>query len=128
MKIVPLELSLPDGPATLKIGSLKKGQPQYERDGQLLDVDVTIPDDLVAAGWIWHGSTLYRREPGDELRGVGVDTRTFPPPQCFEQARAINQMRAELDGSIRPAPAKQRQQHAVVEPAAVSEQLEMELV
>jgi len=128
MKIVPLELSLPDGPATLKIGSLKKGEPQYERGGQLLDVDVTIPPDLVAAGWIWHGSMLYRREPGDELRGVGVDTKTFPPPQCFEQARAIDQMRAELDGAIRPAPTKLKQRRAVVEPVAVVEQCVMELV
>lgn len=127
MKIVPLELSLPDGRATLVPGSLQDGQPQYERDGQVLDVDVTIPTDLVAAGWLWHGSVLYRPEPGDDLRGVGVDTRTFPPPQCYEQARAIEQARAELDGAIRPAPAKAKRQRTAA-PAAVVEQCVMELV
>lgn len=106
MKIVPLTLSLPDGRATLIPGSLRKGQPRYERNGVELDLDVTIPADLEAAGWMWHGSVLYRREPGDDLRGVGVDTAAFPPPLCFEQAREIEWVRAELDAAIRPAPAK----------------------
>lgn len=97
MNAVPLLLMLPDGPAHAVPGSFERGQPCYERGGIILDIDVTIPPDLDGR-WFWHGSCLYRRDrPGD--CGIGIFTGTFPPPLCFEQARELERIRAELDAA-----------------------------
>lgn len=99
MRAIPLTFSLPDGPARLVPGSFEKGAPRYERDGQPIDVDVTIPSDLEASGWIWHGSFL--RKPG--AVGIAICTATFPPPRCFDNARELDRLEAERDA----APKKQ---------------------
>lgn len=87
MNAVPLQLLLPDGPATLVPGSFERGVPRYARDGQVLDIDVSIPPDLQAR-WFWHGSFLRLRVAADEC-GVAIYTGTFPPPLCFDNARVI---------------------------------------
>jgi hypothetical protein len=107
MKAVPLKLLLPDGPAHLVPGSFEAGQPQYARDGIVLDVDVAIPPELDGR-WFWHGSFLrLQTEPGE--CGLAIFTGTFPPPQCFEQARELERIRAELDAApVRQAKAGKR--------------------
>jgi hypothetical protein len=98
MNAVPLELHLPDGPATPVEGSFLAGRPQYERDGIVLDVDVTIPPDLETAGWFWHGSFLRLRvEPG--ACGVAIYTGAFGVQGTFENAREMERIRAELDAA-----------------------------
>ena len=67
--------------------------PQYELfDGTAIDLDVTIPDDLVAAGWFWFGSLLAKGDPAGAH--VGTHTSCYPPPgydapqgTCFDSAR-----------------------------------------
>lgn len=98
MKVIPLELHLPDGPARLIPGSFEQGHPRYERDGVALDIDVTIPDDLAASGWIWQGSWL--RKPGPV--GVTIDTKTFGLPGVFENARELDRLEAVRNGTTQP--------------------------
>lgn len=100
MKAIPLQLHLPDGPAQFIPGSLLKGQPRYERDGVLLDVDVTIPPDL-ADRWFWQGSFLRLQTAPDEC-GVAIFTGTFPPPLCFDNAREIERFRVAHDAAEGP--------------------------
>jgi hypothetical protein len=84
------------------VTQLVSDPPQYElRDGTPVDLDVQIPDDLAAAGWIWHGSLLHW-PTSDPLRGVGITTDLHPPPgwpsprdDCFTVARRMDQHRAE---------------------------------
>ncbi len=80
---------------------LVSSPPQYERrDGTTVALDVTIPDDLLAAGWAWHGSTLI---DGPIVGGhIAITTCTYPPPgwpsargSCFDCARRFEQLRAE---------------------------------
>lgn len=67
--------------------------PVYELlDGTVIDLDVTIPDDLAAAGWFWFGSLLAKGDP--QGAHVGVHTSCYPPPgwpapqgTCFDSAR-----------------------------------------
>lgn len=71
--------------------------PAYRLDaiGMDLPIDVVIPDELAAAGWYWHGSTLVWREANFEY---GIHTFVCPPPgwsyaprgNCFDAARAAN--------------------------------------
>ena len=75
-------------------GSLQKGQPQYERDGRILDVDVTIPCDL-EPHWFWQGSFLRLRTAPGEC-GAAICTKTFGLPGVFEQARIIRQSSVEF--------------------------------
>jgi len=113
--VYPLVISLPDGStARVRITHVvevnDKGEetltqlvstpPQYERrDGTTVALDVEIPDDLVAAGWHWHGTTL--RWPADDpLRGMAIMTDSYPPPpypsergSCFDAARRFEAMR-----------------------------------
>lgn len=88
------------GEATLT--QLVLSPPQYElRDGTTVELDVTIPDDLLATGWFWRGSSLHW--PADDpLRTIGIPTDGYPPPpypsergSCFDCARRFEAMRAE---------------------------------
>lgn len=92
----PLCLNLPHGDALLIPGSAERGQPQYERDGLPLVVDVTIPDDL-APLFYWWGSFLALTQGS-----VMIATITYPPngedgrATCYDQARKYLERRAEL--------------------------------
>jgi hypothetical protein len=142
MTAVPLVLLLPDGPATLVPGSHAANQPRYERDGVVLDVDVSIPSEL-DANWFWDGSFLRLRTAPDAC-GVAICTKTFGVPGVFDQAREIDRRAAEWDAApkkqikIKGSKARLRMPDvpivAVPEPelayemAEVGEQLVMELV
>lgn len=99
MKVIPLDLYLPDGVARLVPGSFEQGQPRYARDGVALDVDVTIPPDLEASGWIWQGSFL--RKPGPV--GVAICTQTFGVPGVFENARELDRLERERGNAPKKA-------------------------
>lgn len=118
MNAVPLFLSLPDGPAVLVPGSFERGQPRYQRDGQVLDVDVTIPPELEATGWIWHGSFL--RKPG--AVGIAICTTTFPPPLCFDNARELDRLEAARDTAPQRQTKRRKRQQALL--TEVSESVE----
>lgn len=84
------------------------GRPiRYTVEGEIVDIDVNIPDDLLAAGWFWHGGCLCRHA------GIliGISSALIPPPgwrsgtDIFEAARVyertinaapMRQMRMEL--------------------------------
>lgn len=70
--------------------------PRYAVDGVLVDIDVTIPPDLAAAGWFWFGATLTQTNGRGVYVGVGSG-----PPVCYEQARLIEQ--AAVDRVARQA-------------------------
>jgi len=99
VKVIPLDLYLPDGVAQLVPGSFEAGAPRYARGGVVLDVDVVIPPDLAASGWIWHGSFLRKAGPV----GVAICTKTFGLPGVFENARELDRLEAEHEN----APKKQ---------------------
>jgi hypothetical protein len=87
----PLALALPDGITAEYVPNTRP--PRYTIDGEPTTIDVTIPDDLAAAGWIWHGTTL-RWPASDPLRGIAIVTCSYPPPgypsirgTCFDIAR-----------------------------------------
>lgn len=131
MTAVPLELLLPGGPATLVPGSFAANQPRYERDGVVLDVDVTVPPEL-DHNWFWDGSFLrLRTEPG--ACGVAICTKTLGVPGVFDRAREVDRIRAEMDAAARVVVIKQKRKRAaapapLVVPVAAAEQLVMELV
>lgn len=131
----PLEVHLPDGTrARVRIvhivevndrgdevlTQLVQHPPQYERrDGTTVPIDVTIPDDLAAAGWYWSGSFLY--QPWPEVRteeqgrgpGVAIATCTYGPPgypsdrqTCFEIAHELERKRTEIQVALRAKPPK----------------------
>jgi L-rhamnose isomerase len=104
MSAIPLEIDLPGGPAQLVPGSYEAGRPRYERDGVEIDIDVTIPDDLVATGWCWHGSSLYQSAPAPGRISVGIHTGTNPPPGIFDIARHFdaNRARAMAEWQAKP--------------------------
>lgn len=148
--VYPLVIPLPDGTeARVRITHIvevnDKGEetltqlvqspPQYERrDGTTVDLDVQIPDDLAAAGWYWHGSTLAL--DGGLLR---IGTETYPPPgwpapqgTCFDIARRYEVKHSELEAArlARQTPATRVRRLVPKQPAGASvvEQLAMELV
>ena len=79
---------------------LVQSPPVYElRDGTTVELDVQIPDDLAAAGWHWHGSTLMRGQVGGPC--IAITTDLHPPPgytserrTCIEVARSMEAHRA----------------------------------
>lgn len=75
----PLILCLPGG----KSAALIAGSDPARYDGW--EGSVEIPADLSA--WHWHGSFLSDGE-------VAIFTGTHPPPDCFEQARIHERLRA----------------------------------
>lgn len=137
---IPATLYLPDGPADLVPGSFEHGQPCYERDGQAIDVDVMIPDDLLAAGWYWSGSMLCNSWSNET--GICISTGTYPPPpvpssrgDCYTIAREYDRRRAELAAAPRKkvkigkraATLLDMPIVATPEPELAAEQLEMAL-
>lgn len=129
----PVELHLPGG---VRAQYVPESRPaQYTVDGEPIAVDVTIPEDLAAAGWCWHGSFLYQPYPGrEDGPGVAISTGTFPPPgwplvaspierkgtddegepkvetfvpkTCFEAAYEMERLRAEHAAFRAAKPAK----------------------
>lgn len=91
----PMVLNLPDGRATLVIGStLGGGVPRYELNGEELAIDTRIPDDL-AGRWFWSGPIgLSLVVPPGEC-GYTIAAVSYPPPgveaprerNCYEVAR-----------------------------------------
>lgn len=79
----PLLLCLPTGDA--HYAGIIDGQPRYELDGVLLDVDVTIPLDI-AGRWFWHGTFLRLVTAPDEP-GWSISTGTFGVEEAFAIAR-----------------------------------------
>lgn len=80
----PSRLKLGDAYAELVIGSLQAGQPRYMLNGDLVDVDVRIPDDL-AQDWYWVGAFLCYRAPGRVDLSICADT--FGVQEAFALAR-----------------------------------------
>lgn len=96
----PIALYLPDGLVAAYVPQSEPPAYRMDEIGADLPVDVTIPEDLVAVGWYWHGS-LLAWNGGDALRPVGIYTGTFPPPgwggaltTCFDAAREMDKGRA----------------------------------
>jgi hypothetical protein len=81
----PSRLRTPHGEAHIVIGSLQAGKARYQVNGEPIDLDVTIPDDL-AAYWYWFGPFLTRDTPPG-TPGLSICANTYPPPRCFELAR-----------------------------------------
>lgn len=106
-RLYPLVVVLPDPgnyPHIVRAEYVPNSNPPaYRLDpiGMDLPITVTIPKDLVAAGWYWHGSTLAW-PASDPLRPMAISTATYPPPgwpaereNCFELARGTESRRAE---------------------------------
>jgi hypothetical protein len=83
----PSKLETPDGTAHAIIGSLQSGRACYTVNGEPVDIDVTIPDDL-ADTWFWFGSNLTLVTLPDRC-GLSICANTYPPPRCFEIARDV---------------------------------------
>jgi hypothetical protein len=118
----PLAINLPGGKRAEHVPGSRP--PRYAVDGVEVELDVEIPDDLLANGWYWSGSFLYHPWPGSEngSPGVAISTGTFPPPgwpqepirvkgtddqgqpiiieeparTCFDSARILNSTREEV--------------------------------
>lgn len=115
----PIELHLLDGQRAQYVPGSRPAR--YTVDGQACDIDVTIPDDLAALGWIWHGSTLFQPHVGSDGPGVAITTCTYGLPgyadargTCFDAAR--NMQRIHTEHEARRAG------------KVIAEQLELELV
>lgn len=153
----PVELILPNGRAQLVVGSAVDGRPRYLLGGVPIDVDVEIPEDLVARGWFWWGSFLHQQLRPDGC-GISIDTGTYPPPgwvgektitikgtddegrrfiqhiergTCFDAARKIEATHARME-AMRQAkpqkPAKKQRPAVPAAPVAIEpEQMVMEL-
>jgi hypothetical protein len=85
----PSTLRTPHGTAHIVIGSLAAGRPRYQVDGEPVDLNVTIPEDL-ADDWFWFGSCLVFDLPPDRC-GLSICANSYPPPRCFERARDVLQ-------------------------------------
>jgi hypothetical protein len=81
----PSTLRMPHGTAHIVIGSLQAGRPRYQVNGEPVDLDTTIPDDLKDS-FYWFGSNLTFVTPPDTC-GLSICANTYPPPRCFEVAR-----------------------------------------
>jgi hypothetical protein len=96
----PLQLHLPDGIIAQYVPGSAPPAYMLGPIGMEIPVDVVIPEDLAAAGWYWHGSTLAWNG-GDPLCPIGISTVVYPPPgwlsasrNCFEAARIVEQAHA----------------------------------
>lgn len=99
MKITPQFpgcLDLPGGRVILVVGStLGGGVPLYDyADGRQEPIDTRIPRDL-AGDWFWTGPW------GLSNGAVCIATVCYPPPLCYEQARAYEAKMTELQGEKR---------------------------
>jgi hypothetical protein len=83
----PSTLRTPHGTAHIVIGSLQSGRACYTVNGEPVDLDVTIPEDL-AEDWFWSGPCLCLSLPPDRC-GLSICANTYPPPRCFELARDV---------------------------------------
>jgi len=98
---VPLEIHLPDGQRALLVPGSRPAR--YTVNGETTTIEVEIPEDLCAAGWIWSGSFLYQPYTDrDDGSGVAIATSTYGVPgwpctrkTCFEVARDMDRLRAE---------------------------------
>lgn len=92
----PVFLNLLKGRAVLVFGSGRDNNiPLYEYDdGERVAVDTRIPDDL-AGRWIWMGPWL-------SCGGVAICTVSYPPPLCYDQARAHERAMERLDAQDAP--------------------------
>jgi hypothetical protein len=81
----PSTLRTPHGTAHIVIDSLAAGKPIYQVNGEPIDLDVTIPDDL-AEHFYWFGPFLTRDTPPDKP-GLSICANSYPPPRCFDIAR-----------------------------------------
>lgn len=124
----PIEIALPDGKRAQYLAGSRPAR--YTVDDQPAEIDVTIPDDLQAAGWYWSGSFLY--QPWPEARteeqgrgpGVAISTALYGPPgypsdrqTCFEVAQGMEARRGILDAQRALKPSK-RTKAKVQEPKA----------
>lgn len=91
----PLMINLPDGRRAEYVAGSRPAR--YTIDGELSDIDATIPDDLLATGWYWSGSFLFQPWPErPDGPGVAISTGTYGLAETFEMARRMNAKRAEL--------------------------------
>lgn len=114
------------------------GPPRYQVDGvERPDFDPTIPADLYAAGWQWHGGWLRCPSPGGST-GIVIGMPRESLDEVWEQARKVTAASVTIRAEIAAATAKQkptkkmRQKPADPMPAAVVQpdyaQVAMELV
>jgi hypothetical protein len=83
----PSTLRTPAGTAHAIIGSLQSGRARYTVNGEQVDIDTRIPEDL-ADTWFWFGSCLVFDLPPDRC-GLSICANTYPPPRCFDLARDV---------------------------------------
>jgi hypothetical protein len=70
------------------------GRPRYRIDGvERSDFDPTIPDDLKATGWFWHGSFLTQYDRGVAIM-VGMPLPSLD--DVWKQARKLDAAHADL--------------------------------
>lgn len=109
------------------------GGPRYQVDGvERPDFDPTIPTDLYAAGWQWHGGWLRHiaddAAPGASGIVIGMPRESLD--EVWDQARKVTAARAEIQASLAVAkPAKKVKPTRPAPVAAVAyAQVTMELV
>ncbi len=98
MKVFPLQINLPDGAQADHVAGTSD-PPRYVVNGSPVELNVIIPDDLLDAGWAWHGSVLQLGQMGGPC--IMITTALHPPPgldndrrDCFTVARSMEAHRA----------------------------------
>lgn len=86
------------------------GPPRYQVDGvERPDFDPTIPDDVYASGWRWHGGSLHRPSPGGST-GVVIGMPRESLDEVWDQARKVTaaseKFRAEIAAAKAQKPVK----------------------
>ena len=77
----PVSIPLPNGLRAELVYALPLHDPPvYAIDGIPVWLDVTVPDDLAARGWIWNGSFLWLPAATSNQCGIGICPNTSPPP------------------------------------------------
>lgn len=96
------------------------GPPRYKVDGvERPDFDPTIPDDLYASGWHWHGGSLHRPSPGGST-GVVIGMPRESLQEVWDQARKVTaaseKIRAQIAADKAQKPIKKAKQKPATAP------------
>lgn len=77
----PVSIPLPFGYRAELVYALPLHDPPvYAIDGVPVWLDVTIPDDLAARGWVWNGAFLWLPAVTSDKCGIGISPAASPPP------------------------------------------------
>lgn len=77
---IPTSIPLPFGYYAELAYTDTPGQPVYAIDGVPVWLDVSIPADLAARGWVWNGAFLWLPAATSNQCGIGICTNSSPPP------------------------------------------------